>query len=170
MPQFDITTFPSQIFWLVVSFAVLYAIMATLVLPRIGSTVEARERKIQADLDAAQQANDAARTTAAAQDKALAEARGRAEAVIRAASDAAAAETSAQMHTVARARRTTEPARRGADGRGASSLLLCATGGPTAGVQPMTAAGRREQPLSLRGRAHAVGGSTVQGNPARRSS
>lgn len=100
MPQFDIASFPSQIFWLVVSFAVLYAIMATLVLPRIGSTVEARERKIQADLDAAQQANDAARTTAAAQDKALAEARGRAEGVIRAASDAAAAETSAQMHAV----------------------------------------------------------------------
>ncbi len=74
--------------------------MATLVLPRIGSTVEARERKIQADLDAAQQANDAACTTAAAQDKALAEARGRAEAVIRAASMQLPAETSAQMHAV----------------------------------------------------------------------
>jgi len=100
MPQFDVTKFPSQIFWLVVCFAVLYVLMAKLVLPRIGSTIDARERKIQGDLDAAQQANDAARNAAAAQDKALAEARGRAEAHIRAASDAAAAETSAQMHTV----------------------------------------------------------------------
>lgn len=100
MPQFDVRSFPSQIFWLVVCFAILYFLMSRLVLPRIGATVEARDRKIQADLDAAQQANDAARTAAAAQDKALGEARGRAEGLVRSASDAAAAETSAQMHTV----------------------------------------------------------------------
>ena len=39
MPQFDLTRFPTQIFWLVVCFAVLYALMANLVLPRIGKTI-----------------------------------------------------------------------------------------------------------------------------------
>ncbi len=100
MPQFDLTRFPTQIFWLVVCFAVLYVLMANLVLPRIGKTIEDRERKIQTDLDAAQKANDAARAAAAEQDKALAEARTQASGLIRAASEAAAAETSAKMHEV----------------------------------------------------------------------
>ena len=100
MPQFDLTRFPTQIFWLVVCFAVLYFLMAKAVLPKIGKTIESREHKIQADLDAAQKANDAARAAAVEQDKALAEARGQASGLIRAASEAAAAATSAKMHEV----------------------------------------------------------------------
>lgn len=100
MPQFDPGSFPSQIFWLVVSFAILYFLMATMVLPRIGGIVENRERKIQADLSAAQQANDAARAAGAEQDKALATARTEASHVIRQASDAAAAQTTARMHEI----------------------------------------------------------------------
>lgn len=100
MPQFDIHAFPSQIFWLVVCFVVLYALMAKVVLPRIGKTIDDREHKIQADLDAAQKANDAARASSAQQDKALAEARGEASGLIRTASDAAAAQTSAKLHEV----------------------------------------------------------------------
>jgi len=101
MPQFDVKAFPSQIFWLVVCFAVLYFLMAKLVLPRIGRTIESRESKIQSDLDAAQKANDAARAAAAEQEKALAEARGQASGLTRAASEAAAAQTSAKLHEVA---------------------------------------------------------------------
>jgi len=101
MPQFDIKTFDSQIFWLVVSFGVLYLLMSRLVLPRIGHTIEAREAKIQADLTAAEKANDAARVAATAQDKALAEARGRAHATVHSAAEAASAETTASLHTLA---------------------------------------------------------------------
>ena len=100
MPQFNVTSFPSQIFWLVVSFAVLYFLMATLVLPRIGKIVEGREVKIQADLDAAQKANDAARVAAAEQEKALAEARTQASGVVREATDKAAQHTTAKMHEI----------------------------------------------------------------------
>ena len=100
MPQFNVTSFPSQIFWLVVSFAVLYVLMATLVLPRIGKIVEGREVKIQADLDAAQKANDAARVAAAEQEKALAEARTQASGVVREATDKAAQHTTAKMHEI----------------------------------------------------------------------
>ena len=97
MPQFNVSSFPSQIFWLVVSFAVLYFLMATLVLPRIGKIVEGREGKIQADLDAAQKANDAARVAAAEQEKALAEARSQASGVVREATEKAAHHTTAKM-------------------------------------------------------------------------
>ena len=100
MPQFDLTRFPTQIFWLVVCFAVLYFLMAKAVLPKIGATIESREHKIQADLDAAQKANDAARAAGVEQDKALAEARGQASGLIREASEAAAAQTSAKLHEV----------------------------------------------------------------------
>lgn len=101
MPQFDITRFPSQIFWLVVSFAVLYFLMAKLVLPRIGSIVESRDAKIQADLDAAQKANDVARAAAQEQEKALSAARGQASQLVREAAEAAASQTSAKMHEIA---------------------------------------------------------------------
>ena len=100
MPQFDLTRVPTQIFWLVVCFAVLYFLMAKAVLPKIGATIESREHKIQADLDAAQKANDAARAAGVEQDKALAEARGQASGLIREASEAAAAQTSAKLHEV----------------------------------------------------------------------
>jgi F-type H+-transporting ATPase subunit b len=100
MPQFDLATFPGQIFWLVVTFAVLFTLMSTIVLPTIGKTIDKREAKIQGDLDAAQKANDEARASETAQAKVMVEARGKAEAAIHKASDAAAAETSTQMHAV----------------------------------------------------------------------
>ena len=98
MPQFNVTNFPSQIFWLVVSFAVLYFLVSTMVLPRIGKIVESREGKIQGDLDAAQKANDAARIAAAEQEKALSEARTQASGVVREATEKAAQHTTAKMH------------------------------------------------------------------------
>lgn len=98
MPQFNLSNFPSQIFWLVVSFAVLYFLVSTMVLPRIGKIVENREGKIQGDLDAAQKANDAARIAAAEQEKALSEARAQASGVVREATEKAAQHTTAKMH------------------------------------------------------------------------
>ena len=98
MPQFNIANFPSQVFWLVVSFAVLYFLVSSMVLPRFGKIVESREGKIQGDLDAAQKANDAARIAAAEQEKALSEARTQASGVVREATEKAAQHTTAKMH------------------------------------------------------------------------
>ena len=50
MPQFDTSTFVSQIFWLVVSFAVVFVFVWRIVLPRIAATLENRQRKIGDDL------------------------------------------------------------------------------------------------------------------------
>jgi F-type H+-transporting ATPase subunit b len=100
MPQFDLTRFPSQIFWLIVSFAVLYFLMAKMVLPRIGSIIETRERAILSDLEAAQKANDAARAAGVEQERTLAAARTEGSGIIRQAAEAAAAQTTAKMHEI----------------------------------------------------------------------
>lgn len=50
LPQLDVSTYPSQIFWLVVSFAVLYFAFSQKVLPSIGRVVEGRDNMIKGNL------------------------------------------------------------------------------------------------------------------------
>ena len=42
MPQLDFSTFPNQIFWLVVALVVLYLLLSRMALPRIGSVIAER--------------------------------------------------------------------------------------------------------------------------------
>jgi F-type H+-transporting ATPase subunit b len=53
LPQLDAATFPSQIFWLIVSFLALYWLFSRKALPRVGEILEARQERISADLDRA---------------------------------------------------------------------------------------------------------------------
>lgn len=78
LPQLDLTTFASQIFWLAVSFAVLYFIIARIAAPKIGGVIEERAARIKGDLDAAADAKKASEAAIAGYEKALADARGRA--------------------------------------------------------------------------------------------
>jgi len=71
MPQLDITTFAPQIFWLAVSFVVLYVLMSRLALPRIGAILAARSGQIEGDLDAARRLKAEAEAAVAAYEKAL---------------------------------------------------------------------------------------------------
>ena len=54
MPQFNASTFPSQLFWLVVTFVLLYLFMNFLVLPRIRDNIRLRKNKISNDLERAE--------------------------------------------------------------------------------------------------------------------
>jgi F-type H+-transporting ATPase subunit b len=77
----DVQTFPSQLIWLAVSFVLLYALMSKIALPRIGAIIAERSKRIGDDLKAAEgfkQQSDAAH---AAYEKALADARARAQAI-----------------------------------------------------------------------------------------
>jgi F-type H+-transporting ATPase subunit b len=49
MPQFEIATYPSQIFWLLVCFSVLCIAMRLIVVPRLTSSLESREQRLQED-------------------------------------------------------------------------------------------------------------------------
>lgn len=54
LPQLNVGTYPSQIFWLVLSFAILYTAFSKKVLPGIGSVVESRDAMIKGNLAAAE--------------------------------------------------------------------------------------------------------------------
>jgi F-type H+-transporting ATPase subunit b len=55
MPQLDFSTFPNQIFWLVVTLIVIYFVLSRVALPRIGSVLATRKGAIAADLKAAEE-------------------------------------------------------------------------------------------------------------------
>ena len=80
-PPFDRETFASQLFWLAITFALLYLLMARFALPRVGSIIAARHSKIESDLAAAAQLKSNAEAAMEAYEKALAEARGRAQTI-----------------------------------------------------------------------------------------
>lgn len=54
MPQLDISTFPSQIFWLIICFGILCLLMATLVTPRIATSLSTRHSTLDENNEAAE--------------------------------------------------------------------------------------------------------------------
>ena len=65
LPQLDIDTWPSQLFWLVVLFGAGYLVMAKMVTPRIGAVLDERRKTLDGDLEKARSASaDAAKTRA----------------------------------------------------------------------------------------------------------
>lgn len=53
-------TFASQLFWLILTFGLIYLLIGRGMLPKIEATVEARDRRIAEDLEAAQRARTVA--------------------------------------------------------------------------------------------------------------
>ena len=53
MPQLDLSTFPNQIFWLIVTLLVIYLVLSRIALPRIGGVLAERKGVITNDLAAA---------------------------------------------------------------------------------------------------------------------
>lgn len=89
-PQLDTSTYASQVFWLFVTFAATYFIMARVALPRIAHVLELREAKKRSDLTEAERVNDEAETVFAAYKKTMSEAQDDARQILgRAAQDIA---------------------------------------------------------------------------------
>ena len=78
-PPFQSEHYPSQLVWLTISFALLYVLMAKVALPRIGSILAERSRVIGDDLAAAERLKERSNAAHAAYEKALADARARAQ-------------------------------------------------------------------------------------------
>ena len=75
MPQLDFSTFPNQIFWLVVTLVVIYLILSKVALPRIASVLAELQGTITNDIAAAEELKQKATEAEAAYEKALADAR-----------------------------------------------------------------------------------------------
>src|SRR5215472_17424703 len=104
-PPFNADTFASQLVWLALIFVALYLLMSRIALPRVGSILDARRQRIEADLAEARRFKDASDAAIAAHEKALAEARGRAQALANemrakaaAAAEARRKEVDAKLH------------------------------------------------------------------------
>jgi F-type H+-transporting ATPase subunit b len=80
-PPFESEFFPSQLVWLTISFVLFYVLMSRIALPRIGGIMAARSKVIGDDLAAAEQLKERSNAAQAAYEKALADARGRAQAM-----------------------------------------------------------------------------------------
>ena len=80
-PPFQSQHFPSQLLWLALTFVLLYALMAKIALPRIGSILSERSKRITDDLAAAQRYKEQSEAANAAYQKALADARSRAQGI-----------------------------------------------------------------------------------------
>src|SRR5690348_13886363 len=77
-PPFDTKTFPSQLFWLAITFSVLFVVLWRVAGPMISSTITSRRKRINDDIATAQQARADADSASAAYETALAGARARA--------------------------------------------------------------------------------------------
>lgn len=107
LPQLDTSFYAGQLFWLAVSFGVLYFLMAKVALPAVRRTQDTRSDLIKGELAAASAANDAAKAMIAQYEKALSDARSKAGATVSsivsaAAKDASAREQAAQQEMTRR--------------------------------------------------------------------
>jgi F-type H+-transporting ATPase subunit b len=75
MPQLDFSTWPNQIFWLLVTLVVIYLVLSKIALPRIGAVLADRKSTITNDLAAAEELKQRAVDAEKAYNDALASAR-----------------------------------------------------------------------------------------------
>jgi F-type H+-transporting ATPase subunit b len=101
MPQFDATTFPSQLIWLAITFVLLYLVLSRVALPRIASVLEERQKRIGGDLEKAEELKAEAEQVLAEHEAAMAETRASAQDLIRAAKEEMAAESARRSDELA---------------------------------------------------------------------
>ncbi len=79
MPQFDVSSFSSQLFWLAIVFALLYFIVSRFIAPKAEAILTARNRCLEDNINNANDYNDQAKTLDAARSTKLGEVNARVE-------------------------------------------------------------------------------------------
>lgn len=102
MPQLDPSLFATQLFWLFVTFMVLFLIAWKVALPRIADVLNARQNRIDSDLERAQTLKSEAEDVLSAYEKALAEATAEAQDIHRQNLQELAAERTRRQEELAR--------------------------------------------------------------------
>ena len=93
MPQLEqISTFPSQIFWLIVTFAVLFIVVWKMAAPKIADALENRQRRIEDNLARAEELKKEVDAAREAYEHSLTSARADAQTAVKEAHDAIQAE------------------------------------------------------------------------------
>jgi F-type H+-transporting ATPase subunit b len=99
-PPFQSQTFASQLVWLVIAFVLLYVLMLKVALPRVAKIIENRQKRIADDIADAERLKQQSDEAMAAYEKALADARARAQAIANETRDSQAAAADARRKTL----------------------------------------------------------------------
>src|SRR5665647_1199749 len=99
-PPFQSQTYASQLVWLVIAFVLLYVLMSKWALPRVGSILESRQKRIDGDIAEAGALKAQSDEAVAAYEKALADARANAQAIANETRDKQAAAAEARRKTL----------------------------------------------------------------------
>jgi F-type H+-transporting ATPase subunit b len=97
LPQLDFSTFPNQIFWLVITLVIIYIVLSRVALPRIGAVLAERQGTITNDIAKAEELKQKAVEAEEAYNKALSDARAEAQAMVKAAKDEVQGELDAAL-------------------------------------------------------------------------
>jgi F-type H+-transporting ATPase subunit b len=89
MPQLDVATYAPQLVWLIISFVLLYVLMARLALPRIADVLEDRKRRREDNLSKAEELEKEAEALSETYETQLSETRAQAHAQVGTAVEAA---------------------------------------------------------------------------------
>jgi F-type H+-transporting ATPase subunit b len=102
MPQLDPSLFPTQLFWLFVTFLALFLVAWKVALPRITEVLAARQTRIDGDLEKAQALKSEAEEVMAAYEKTLAAATTEAQDIHREVVQSLAAERTRRQEDLSR--------------------------------------------------------------------
>ena len=100
LPQMDATYFPTQLFWLGLTFLGLWFVLAKIALPRVGEVITERKDRIARDIDAAARLKGETDKALADYEKALADARAKASGIAKETRGQLAKETDAEKARV----------------------------------------------------------------------
>ena len=149
LPQLDMTLIPAQLFWLAVSFGVLYVLMRYVALPGVQRVQDHRRTIITGELAAATAAQESAKAMIATYEKALSDARTQAQttvATIKLQADKESAERQAAQDRILAQQVQQAEARIGA-ARDAAMADLDAAVGDLAGVVVERVSGLKLAPI-----------------------
>jgi F-type H+-transporting ATPase subunit b len=103
MPQLDPAGFLPQLFWLAVTFLILFLLMKTVAVPQVGRVIAARREHLDGDLGRAAQLKAEAEGVLAAYERTLARARAEAQTTLRQTVEKMAAEAAERQRQLAAA-------------------------------------------------------------------
>ena len=83
MPQLDVATYPSLIFWLVLTFSFTFFVLKYYVTPKMSEILNDRKEKIDADLFVAKQSREEAENSKMDQEKSILDAKEKAIIIVR---------------------------------------------------------------------------------------
>lgn len=141
-PAFDPTYFATQIFWLLLTFGILYLLLWRVFLPRIGQTIEDRSSRIADDLDAASRMQKDAEEAEKSYERALADAKAKAHNVAETTRQSVDAEIKVEMDAAdaeaAKAADAAEDRIRGVRAKAMANIETVATDAAQAAVEALT--------------------------------